>query len=119
MQTLFIGSFVPIADSCAAANSRAYSITSSGRCWRRKGTSRPSVLAVLRYHQLVLGRRLHRQVRRLLALEDAIDIAGRAPKIIEPVKSVGQQAAEFSKLMVRIDGWKAVASSQQCNLCAM
>ena len=30
-------------------------------------------------HQLVLGRRLHRQVGRLLALEDAIDVAGGAP----------------------------------------
>ena len=30
-------------------------------------------------HQLVLGRRLHRQVGWLLALEDAIDIACRAP----------------------------------------
>ena len=29
--------------------------------------------------QFVLGRRLHRQVGRLLALEDAVDIAGRAP----------------------------------------
>ena len=30
-------------------------------------------------HQLELGRRLHRQVARLLALEDAIDVAGRTP----------------------------------------
>ena len=29
-------------------------------------------------HHFVLGQRLHRQVGRLLALEDAIDIAGRA-----------------------------------------
>ena len=29
--------------------------------------------------QLILGRRLHRQVGRLFALEDAIDVAGRAP----------------------------------------
>ena len=34
-------------------------------------------------HQLVLGRRLHRQVGRLLALEDAIDIAGRAPVLVD------------------------------------
>jgi hypothetical protein len=27
-------------------------------------------------HQFVLGRRLHRQVGRLLALEDAVDVAG-------------------------------------------
>ena len=33
--------------------------------------------------QLVLGRRLHRQVGGLLALEDAIDIAGRAPVLVE------------------------------------
>jgi hypothetical protein len=30
-------------------------------------------------HQLILGRRLHRQVGRLLALEDAIDVAGGTP----------------------------------------
>src|SRR5262249_41205055 len=30
-------------------------------------------------HQLVPGRRLHRQAGRLLALEDAVDIAGGAP----------------------------------------
>jgi len=44
-------------------------------------------------HQLVLRRCLHRQVGGLLALQDAIDITGRAPPIIEPVKSVRQQAA--------------------------
>jgi hypothetical protein len=32
-------------------------------------------------HQLVLGRRLHRKVCGLLTLEDAIDIAGRAPEL--------------------------------------
>ena len=34
-------------------------------------------------HQLVLGRRLHRQVGRLLALEDAIDVAGRAAVLVD------------------------------------
>ena len=34
-------------------------------------------------HQLVLGRRLHRQVGWLLALEDAIDVAGRAPVLVD------------------------------------
>src|SRR5262245_42798716 len=33
-------------------------------------------------HQLVLGRRLHRQVGRLPALEDAVDVAGRLPELI-------------------------------------
>ena len=33
-------------------------------------------------HEFVLGRCLHRKVCGLLALEDAINIAGRAPKLI-------------------------------------
>ena len=43
--------------------------------------------------ELVLGRRLHRQVGRLLALEDAVDIAGRAPVLVDQVRPVGDQAA--------------------------
>ena len=38
--------------------------------------------------QLVLGRRLHRQVGRLLALEDAIDVAGCAPVLVDQVSSI-------------------------------
>ena len=34
-------------------------------------------------HQLVLGRRLHRQVGRLFALEDTIDVAGRLPVLVD------------------------------------
>ena len=44
-------------------------------------------------HQLVLGRRLHRQVGRLLALEDAIDVAGRAPVLVDRIRPIGDQAA--------------------------
>jgi hypothetical protein len=33
--------------------------------------------------QLVLGRRLHRQVGWLLALEDAIDVTGRALELVD------------------------------------
>ena len=57
-----------------------HSITSSARASRVGGTSRPSALAVLRLitSSYLVGC-LHRQVGRLLALEDAIDVAGRAP----------------------------------------
>ena len=44
-------------------------------------------------HQFVLGRRLHRQVGGLLALEDAIDVAGRAPVLVGRIRPVGDQAA--------------------------
>jgi hypothetical protein len=35
------------------------------------------------------------KLARLLALEDAIDISGGAPKIIGQVNSIGQQAADM------------------------
>ena len=73
---------------------RLHSITSSARASSVGGTSRPSALAVLRLiDQLVLGRRLHRQVGRLLALEDAIDVAGRAPVLVDRIRPIGDQAA--------------------------
>ena len=48
-------------------------------------------------HQLVLGRRLYRQVGRLLTFEDAIDIAGGAPELIDEVWPVGDQAARWRR----------------------
>ena len=48
-------------------------------------------------HQLELDRGLHGKLARLLALEDAVDIGRRAPKIIDQVNSVGQQAAELQR----------------------
>ena len=38
--------------------------------------------------QVVLGGRLHRQVSRLLTPEDAIDVAGRAPKLVEEIRPI-------------------------------
>jgi hypothetical protein len=39
-------------------------------------------------HQFVLGGRLHWQVGGLLALEDAIDIAGSLPLLVDPIGPV-------------------------------
>ena len=55
----------------------------------------PSALAVFRLiTQLVLGRRLDRQVVRPLALEDAVDVAGRTPVLVDSIRTIGEQAAE-------------------------
>ena len=43
--------------------------------------------------QLVLHRRLHRQVGRILTLEDAIDVAGGETIQLGTVRTVGDQAA--------------------------
>ena len=48
-------------------------------------------------HQLVLGRRLHRQVGRLLALEDAVDVSWRAPVLVEEIRPIGDQAAAIDE----------------------
>src|SRR5215470_1263689 len=47
-------------------------------------------------HQLELDWGLDRELARLLALEDAVDVAGRPPIIIEHVISIGQEATDFS-----------------------
>jgi hypothetical protein len=45
-----------------------------------------------------LGRRLHRRISRLLALEDAIDVIGSAPVLIGQIRPVGDQAAPSDEL---------------------
>ena len=71
--------FVPIADI-----SQAYSITSSARassCSRQREAKRFGGFEI--DDQFILGRCLHRHVGRLFALEDAINIAGRASVLVD------------------------------------
>ena len=63
-------------------------------------------------HQLVLGRRLHRQVGRLLAFEDAIDIAGRAPVLVDEIRSIGDQATGGDEEALVVDRGQLVAGRQ-------
>src|SRR5262249_48696834 len=46
---------------------------------------------------------LHREIARLLAAQDAIDISGGATKVVYPVGCVGEQAAVSGKFRCRID----------------
>jgi hypothetical protein len=55
-------------------------------------------------HHLELDRGLDWKLARFRALEDAIDIRRRAPKIIDQVISIEQQAADCSELTVRTGG---------------
>src|SRR5262245_19169604 len=61
-------------------------------------------------HQIVLGRRLHRHVGRFLALEDAVDIAGGAPKPILKINSIRDQTADSGEKALEVDRGKSVAS---------
>ena len=52
--------------------------------------------------QLELNRALHGKIARLFAFQDAIRIGRRAPKIIGPILSVGQQPTKFSEKTLSI-----------------
>ena len=93
---------------------RTHSITSSARASSVGGTSRPSALAVLRLmtSSYLVGC-LHRQVGRLLALEDAVDVAGRAPVLVDDIRPVGDQAAAGDEGAVGVDRGQLVPSRQR------
>ena len=70
-------------------------------------------------HQLVLGRRLHRQVGRLLALEDAIDIARCAPVLVNLISPVGDQSAGLDEGAFEVDCGQLVPRRQRDDQIAM
>jgi hypothetical protein len=74
-----------------------YSITSSAGEQSRRHIEAERLGGLEFDHQLVFYRRLYRQVGGLLALEDAMDIAGRLPEIVDeirPPKSAGYSDAK-------------------------
>src|SRR4051794_7527732 len=70
-------------------------------------------------HELKLDRRLDRKLARLRALENAIGIGRRAPKIVDLIIPVGEQTAEFSEETIWIDGRQPITGSQGCDLLSM
>jgi hypothetical protein len=50
--------------------------------------------------ELVFGRRLDWQVRRLLAPENAVDVAGSLPVLVDEIRSIRDQAA--GGVMIRL-----------------
>ena len=83
---------------------RLHSITSSARASRVRRHVEAERLGGLEVDdQLELGRLLHRQVGRLLALEDAIDIAGCALVEIDIVDAIGCQSAADHVVTERVN----------------
>src|SRR5262245_23268952 len=70
-------------------------------------------------HQLVLSRSLHRQVGWLLALEDAIHVAGGAAELIEEIRSIADETAYFAIETRVVDRGQSVPSGQRNNQIAM
>ena len=63
--------------------------------------------------RFVFGRRLHRQIGRLLALEDAIDIAGGTPVLVGWFRSVGDQTTRADEIARRVDGGQPMLGRQR------
>ena len=90
-----------------------HSITSSARASSEWGTVEPKRVGSLEVdHQLVLGRRLHWQVGRLLALENAIHVPCRAPILVDDIGSVRNQATGADEVAERIDRRQFVLSRE-------
>ena len=59
-------------------------------------------------HELVLGRRLHRQVGHLLALENTVDVFGRTPILVDRIGSIRDQAAATDEVAIGVNGGQSV-----------
>ena len=70
-------------------------------------------------HQLVSGRSLHRQVGRLLALEDTVDLAGGAPERRNEIGAVSDQCAAVGEIRERIHGGQSVVGGNLDDQIAM
>src|SRR5262245_5790104 len=85
--------------------------------WRNFEPERFSGLEV--DHQLVFGRRLYRQIGRLLALQDAVDVAGGAPVLIDVIMPIGDKAAGVDEDTIVVDRRQLVAGRQLDDQIAM
>src|SRR5262249_56186818 len=66
-----------------------------------------------------LSRRLYRKIGRLLALEDAIDISGCAPVLVERIGSIRDQAAGLAPDRAGVDCGQPMAGRQRDDEIAM
>src|SRR5262249_49805739 len=69
--------------------------------------------------KLVFGRRLHRQISRLFPLEDAIDVAGSLPVLVDEPRTVGDQAADDDEIACEVDRGQFVSGRQRYDQLAM
>src|SRR6516225_11529505 len=70
-------------------------------------------------HKLVPGRVLHREVTRLLTLENAIDVAGGATVLIDEVGPVGHETAIGDEVSIGIDCRQAMFGRKRDDQLAM
>ena len=55
-------------------------------------------------NEIVFGRKLHRQLARILALEDAINVSRRLPVLVSYIRPVGDKSTAAGKETMGVDG---------------
>src|SRR6516162_2148018 len=86
----------------------------------RWGYGKAKRLGGLEVHgHLELGRKLHREIARLLAAQDAINIGGGATPEVYPVGSVGEQTGVSRELKYPIDRRYVVSGHRRYDRRAM
>src|SRR5262249_7247240 len=70
-------------------------------------------------YQVIFGRRLHRKVSRLLALENAIDVTGRLPELVDVIGAVGEEAAGGGEEAVPVNRGQPIPSRELDDQIAM
>src|SRR5262249_54945517 len=81
------------------------------KCGRDAQAKRPRGFEI--DHQLVLCWRLHRQLARLLAAQNAVNVACRSTPLLDLVGPIGHQSALSREKSERIDCRQAMARRQQ------
>src|SRR5262249_46346953 len=70
-------------------------------------------------HLLGLRRRLYRRIGRLLTLQDAVDVAGGAPVLMDVIMPIGDKAAGVDEDTIVVDRRQLVAGRQLDDQIAM
>src|SRR5262245_49002134 len=70
-------------------------------------------------HQLVLRRRLDREVSWFFAFQDAVDVAGRLSVLLDLIGSIGEQTADSYELAQEIDCGQLVLRRKRDDQIAM
>src|SRR5262249_33988764 len=56
-----------------------------------------------------------RKIGRFFTFEDAIDVAGRAPELVDPIRPIGDQGAFRDAKAVGVDGGQLVLGGELCD----
>src|SRR5262249_54436221 len=70
-------------------------------------------------HQLIVGRRLYRQIARLLTLKDAVDVAGRLPVLLDLIGSIRDQTTRSYERTQEVERRQLVLRSKRDDQVAM